>query len=174
MSQIKEIEAKKAQEMLNSNDAVIIDVRGQEKFLNEHIEGAVNIPSEIMSEDLIKSLSTNKKVIISCTSGNRASNVCNAFKSLQSENTFLLKGGLNGWKASSLKTVSAKNKKSLEIERQIFILAGSLITIFNILGFTCSAAFFAVPAFIGAGLVFAGATGFCPMAKFLQKMPWNK
>lgn len=29
-------------------------------------------------------------------------------------------------------------------------------------------------AFVGAGLVFAGSTGYCGMAKVLAKMPWNR
>ncbi|MDK4530548.1 DUF2892 domain-containing protein, partial [Kingella kingae] len=29
-------------------------------------------------------------------------------------------------------------------------------------------------AFVGVGLVFAGVTGFCGMAKLLAKMPWNR
>ena len=29
-------------------------------------------------------------------------------------------------------------------------------------------------AFVGAGLVFAGLTGFCGLAVLLAKMPWNK
>ena len=28
--------------------------------------------------------------------------------------------------------------------------------------------------FVGAGLVFGGATGWCGMAKLLQVMPWNR
>ena len=29
-------------------------------------------------------------------------------------------------------------------------------------------------AFVGAGLTFAGATGFCGMARLLAHMPWNR
>ncbi len=34
--------------------------------------------------------------------------------------------------------------------------------------------FYAVPAFVGAGLTFAGITGWCGMAKLLALMPWNR
>ena len=34
--------------------------------------------------------------------------------------------------------------------------------------------FLAVPAFVGGGLTFAGATGTCGMALVLLKMPWNR
>ncbi len=31
-----------------------------------------------------------------------------------------------------------------------------------------------VPAIVGVGLLVAGATGVCPMAMFLARMPWNR
>jgi hypothetical protein len=31
-----------------------------------------------------------------------------------------------------------------------------------------------VPAFMGAGLAFAGATGFCGLALVMGRMPWNR
>jgi hypothetical protein len=35
-------------------------------------------------------------------------------------------------------------------------------------------AFLGLSAFVGAGLVFAGTTGWCGMAKLLAMMPWNR
>jgi hypothetical protein len=35
-------------------------------------------------------------------------------------------------------------------------------------------AFYALSAFVGAGLTFAGATGWCGMAMLLKTMPWNR
>jgi hypothetical protein len=32
----------------------------------------------------------------------------------------------------------------------------------------------AIPAFFGAGLTFAGATGTCALASVLGRMPWNR
>jgi len=34
--------------------------------------------------------------------------------------------------------------------------------------------FYALSAFVGAGLIFAGTTGFCGMAHLLGLMPWNR
>ncbi len=42
------------------------------------------------------------------------------------------------------------------------------------LGVAAHPAFLAVPAFVGAGLAFAGATGFCGLARLLAVMPWNR
>jgi hypothetical protein len=35
-------------------------------------------------------------------------------------------------------------------------------------------AWLVVPVVVGAGLVFAGVSGMCPMASLIARMPWNK
>jgi hypothetical protein len=43
-----------------------------------------------------------------------------------------------------------------------------------VLGLLVSPWFFVVPAFVGAGLITAGVTGFCGMARLLMRAPWNR
>jgi hypothetical protein len=43
-----------------------------------------------------------------------------------------------------------------------------------VLGALVDPRFHALSAFVGAGLVFAGIMGLCPMANFLALMPWNR
>ena len=54
------------------------------------------------------------------------------------------------------------------------IAAGSLVLIGVLLGALVRPEFYALSGFIGAGLVFAGVSGFCGMAKLLALMPWNR
>jgi hypothetical protein len=42
------------------------------------------------------------------------------------------------------------------------------------LGLFVNIGFMAIPAFVGAGLVFAGVSGFCGMARVLMLAPWNQ
>jgi hypothetical protein len=42
------------------------------------------------------------------------------------------------------------------------------------LGALVSPTFYALAGFVGAGLMFAGATGFCGMARVFAAMPWNR
>ncbi|MHA6498105.1 YgaP family membrane protein, partial [Escherichia coli] len=44
----------------------------------------------------------------------------------------------------------------------------------QILGYTVNSGFFLLSGFVGAGLLFAGISGFCGMARLLDKMPWNQ
>jgi hypothetical protein len=43
-----------------------------------------------------------------------------------------------------------------------------------VLAMAVNPGFIWLSAFIGAGLVFAGSTGWCGMAKLLSAMPWNR
>jgi hypothetical protein len=65
-------------------------------------------------------------------------------------------------------------KAPLEIMRQVQITAGLLVLAGVILSFTVNQAWIGLSAFVGAGLTFAGVSGWCGMAKVLALMPWNR
>ena len=65
-------------------------------------------------------------------------------------------------------------RQPIELQRQVQIGAGSLAFLGTMLGLFVSPWFFAVPAFVGAGLIMAGVTGFCGMASILMRAPWNR
>ena len=58
--------------------------------------------------------------------------------------------------------------------RQVQIGAGSLVLFGVIGGMLFTPVLYWLAAFVGAGLLTAGLTGFCGMAKLLSHMPWNK
>ena len=57
---------------------------------------------------------------------------------------------------------------------RVQIAAGGLILIGGVMGYTVNSGFFVLSGFVGAGLLFAGISGFCGMARLLDKMPWNQ
>lgn len=85
---------------------------------------------------------------------------------------FVLQGGVDAWAAAGL-PLEDNAKAPIEIMRQVQITAGLLILTGVVLGFFVSPGYFGLSGFVGAGLTFAGATGFCGMAKVLALMPWN-
>ena len=86
---------------------------------------------------------------------------------------FIVEGGLDAWKKAGLPVV-ADRRQPIELQRQVQIGAGSLAFVGTMLGLLVSPWFFAVPAFVGAGLITAGVTGFCGMQHILMRAPWNK
>lgn len=86
---------------------------------------------------------------------------------------FILDGGIDAWKNAGLPVVENK-RQPIEIMRQVQITAGSLVFTGTALGALVHPGFYALAAFVGAGLIFAGASGSCMMARLLSFAPWNR
>lgn len=56
---------------LGANDPLILDVRDAFAFQKSHIDGAVNIPLEILSEQ-IEAIPTDRPVLVYCTTGKKS------------------------------------------------------------------------------------------------------
>jgi hypothetical protein len=85
----------------------------------------------------------------------------------------LVEGGLPALRAAGM-PVAEDKRAPMPIMRQVQITAGSLVLLGAVLGALVDPRFYALSAFVGAGLVFAGIMGLCPMANFLALMPWNR
>ena len=87
--------------------------------------------------------------------------------------TYILEGGLDAWKKAGL-PVTLDRSQPIDIIRQVQIVAGSLVLSGVVLGALVAPGFYALSGFVGAGLLFAGISGFCGMARLLAVMPWNR
>ena len=150
--------------------ARLIDIRGTDEYAREHILGATNVPL-----DRIDELGTAPSpVIFHCRSGMRTeANAARLAAATRGGPAYILSGGIDAWRAAGQPTVLDK-KQPMEIMRQVQIAAGTLILVGVLLGFFWSPALFGLSAFVGAGLVVAGATGWCGMAEMLRALPWNR
>ena len=175
MQSVSLISANKVTEKLK-NGAILIDIRQKDEYLRENITQAHSIPLDLLkTQGLPEHLVQAQTLIFHCKSGMRTKNATPLFEQFaqQGKNVFILEGGIEGWKKAGLPT-NFNKKQPLELMRQVQIAAGSLVLLGTILGSTVSSGFYLLSAFVGAGLIFAGVTGFCGMAKLLAKMPWNK
>jgi rhodanese-related sulfurtransferase len=84
-----------------------------------------------------------------------------------------LEGGIPAWQQAGLPVQKLKNAP-LPLMRQVQITAGSLVLLGLILSTMVAPAWILLSWFVGAGLVFAGVSGFCGMARLLAVMPWNR
>jgi rhodanese-related sulfurtransferase len=176
MSRCKElISAKELQLLCNEDKAVVIDIREQDEYNREHIVYAKCVPlSELSkSKDWLNSLSKNKTIVFHCQSGNRTRQAQGKFSELGIENSCILEHGINGWKKNGGKTV-LNQQEPLPIMRQVQIIVGFMIVLGVVLSYVVSPYFNLVSAFFGAGLLFAGISGSCALAKVLMFLPFNK
>ena len=152
--------------------AVLVDIRSADEYAREHINQARHIPMEQLATDAT-ALKDAKAVIFHCRSGNRTRMNEAVLGACVPCETYVLEGGLDAWKKAEL-PVTTDLSQPLELQRQVQIVSGSLIVLGTVLGLTLSPWFFVLPGFVGAGLVFAGVSGFCGLARVLMKMPWNQ
>lgn len=172
MNQIPTITAARAADLVK-NGAVLIDIREADEYAREHIPGARHHPLSRLDKKTLERPS-NGVVVFHCRSGARTqSNAARLASAAQNCEAYALEGGLNAWKKAGL-PIALDRRQPIDIMRQVQIVAGSLVLLGAGLGFFVAPVFYALSAFVGAGLLFAGLTGFCGMATVLGWMPWNR
>ena len=100
---VSDVTPQEATRLINNN-ALVVDVRNLELFLNGHIINAKNVPLTEIDQHMEK-LSKNRgdRVIITCAevgpSGARAASL---LKNAGIKNVVNLKGGISGWQKENL------------------------------------------------------------------------
>ena len=153
----------------------IIDVRTPAEYEQVHAEGARLVPLDRLDpKDVLASRTgpVHAPLYVLCNSGSRAAKACEAFEASGFHNLFNIEGGTTAWEKAGLPVV--RGRKTMSLERQVRIMAGSLVLVGVALGWFVHPACFLLSAFIGGGLVFAGVTDSCGMGMLLAKMPWNR
>lgn len=157
---------------LKAGKAHLVDIRETDEVAREHIAGAARAPlSTFEAADL--NIAADRDVIFMCRTGARTGANCDRLASRVEGEAYVLTGGLEAWKGAGLAT-RVDARAPLEMMRQVQIGAGSLILIGAALGLLVHPGFWALSAFVGAGLLMAGVTGFCGMARVLALAPWNR
>ena len=90
-------------QMINHDDALILDVRENNEYSEGHIINSLHIPLSSLKtrmKDLEKH--KTKKVIIACRSGHRSSQACATLKKEGFVQVFNLSGGVMAWESANL------------------------------------------------------------------------
>jgi rhodanese-related sulfurtransferase len=163
-----------AARLIREQGALLVDIREPDEHARVRIPGAVNLPLSRLHEAEL-AVQEGRPVLFHCRSGARtaASAAALAGKTGETCRAFIVEGGLDAWKAAGL-PVAEDRRQPLELTRQVQIAAGSLVVLGTTLGAVAHPGFFALSGFVGAGLVFAGVTGTCGLARVLRMMPWNR
>jgi rhodanese-related sulfurtransferase len=172
IAKLTQLSPEQTAERLGAGRALLIDIREPDEFVRRHAKGALSRPlSEFEAAHL--TIEPARDVIFTCRSGMRTEANCDRLAAAVDGEAYVLRGGLDAWAAAGL-PVQEDRKAPLELMRQVQIAAGLLVLLGVVLGFTVHPAAFGLAAFVGAGLTFAGVSGFCGMARLLQLAPWNR
>jgi len=153
---------------LAAKGARLIDIRSPDEFRRAKAKGAENRPLDGLGQ-----IESSQPIIFMCKSGMRTNSNSSQLDGCSAGDTYIVEGGLDAWGAAGL-PVQEDTSQPLEMMRQVQIAAGALILLGVLLGSLTSPVWYGLSAFVGAGLFFAGATGWCGMANLLALMPWNR
>jgi glyoxylase-like metal-dependent hydrolase (beta-lactamase superfamily II) len=149
---------------------LLVDVRTPLEFESEHIEGALNIPLEQL-EARAEEIAEPGDLVIVCRTSVRATIAAESL-ARTGRRARVLDGGMLAWRRARLPV--REGRRRLAVDRQVQLIAGSMVLTGVILGIAVNPWFLGLAAFFGAGLTFAGATGTCGLALVLMKLPWNR
>jgi rhodanese-related sulfurtransferase len=160
----------KAKELI-AQGAVLVDIREPDEHARARIAQARHEPlSRLRAIDVGSDVTA---VIFHCKAGGRTAANVERLNAATTCDAFILDGGIDAWKSAGLPIIEDR-KQPIEMMRQVQIVAGSLVFIGAALGALVNPGFYALSAFVGAGLVFAGVSGTCVMARILALAPWNR
>ncbi len=168
-----DVSPEQLEQWLETGEGVLIDVREDFEHAAERIEGAHHHPLTNLDPGDLRAQHPGKKLVFHCRSGGRSAQGATCVGAHEGE-CYHLAGGLEAWKASGRRTIRPAGAPRLDVMRQVQITAGSLVVLGVLLGLLVTPWLLALSAFVGAGLVFAGASGWCGMARLLSRMPWNR
>ena len=149
---------------------VVIDVREAMEYASGHIAGSLNVPLRQLPGAVLP----ERPLVLVCQSGQRSSQGLRQL--LERDHRAPLRelaGGLMAWEQAGL-PLRRLSKAPLPLMRQVQIAAGSLVLLGLTLGTFVAPGWLLLSWVVGAGLVFAGISGFCGMARLLALLPWNR
>ena len=152
----------------------LIDVRTRPEFDQVHAQGAQCHPLDALDPARIwnQRQHPSAPLLLICRSGMRAQKAAERFIAAGFGGVAVVDGGTDAWIAAGLPVI--RGRSTMSLERQVRIVAGSLIVLGCVLGWFANPLWYGLAALIGAGLVIAGITGTCALGMALTWLPWNR
>lgn len=169
---LEEVDAEVLKAWMDKGEVVLVDVREPSEHAGERILGARLVPLSGFNPTQLPQ-EPGKKVVLHCLSGTRSAEAGRKLLEAGFARVYNLKGGLDAWKGAGYATEYNPNAP-ISIQRQVQIIAGTLVLLGTVLGAAASPWFLVISGFVGAGLMFAGITNTCGMAMLLAKLPYNR
>lgn len=112
LSGFKELNPNEAIQLINRENALVLDVREEGEFRDGHIVDARHIPLGSL-EKRLEELSAYKDqpVLVSCRSGHRSANACGLLKKNGFNKIYNLRGGMIAWQNAGLPVSKSTGKR---------------------------------------------------------------
>jgi len=152
--------------------ARLLDVRSAAEYDAQHVRGTVLQPLDSLVPSEWAGETGGGPVYVFCQSGGRAGRAA-ALLAKEGVACSVVEGGLEAWAAAGL-PVEKGTSTVLPLMRQVQLVIGLVSGTGAALAIWKHPLFALIPLFMSAGLVFAGATGYCGLALLMARMPWNR
>lgn len=171
---LKILSPSEAASLVDAGHALLVDVREADEFASRHIPGSLSLPLSLPDNGPL-ACGMDSSLIFTCQTGRRTNaNSGRLLARVPGGSAFVLDGGVDGWARAGLPIAGREAAQALPIMRQVQIAAGLLVLTGVLLSIFVAPPWIALAGFVGAGLSFAGMTGWCGMAQLLGMMPWNR
>ncbi|PZD71131.1 Inner membrane protein YgaP [Acaryochloris thomasi RCC1774] len=154
MRQLQEIDALMLKQWIDKHEALLLDVREQDEFAQEHIPGAELMPLSTF-DPLSIPQPPNKQVVLQCKSGKRSAKAAQKMFEAGFKHVIHLQGGLLAWKAAGYPTYISEDT-SIKPHRVVSIVLGSLILLSTGLGPLVLPSGLLISTLVGASLLLFG------------------
>ena len=157
--------------------SLCIDVRTNGEFKGGFCLGSHNLPLQDLSLDSVNEFlkdrdhDQNLPVYLMCLAGKRAVMAAEKLAGKLNSPVVVVEGGVN---ALPLDVMQVTDQGVLPLDRQVRIAIGSLVLVGILLGALVDPRGYVLAAFVGCGLIYAGITDNCMMARLIARMPWNQ
>jgi len=148
----------------------LVDVRNPDEYEALHVRGAENVPL-MQLLDQSSEWPRGERIHLICQQGPRSQNAAQQLRVAGFEDVAVIDGGTFGCARQGVPVVRGPRK--LGVQQQMQLIVGTMIIV-GAVGSFGATWLIAVALFGGVGLLFAGITGFCPLASALSRAPWNR
>jgi rhodanese-related sulfurtransferase len=152
----------------------LLDVRTPGEFRALHVPGSTNIPLADLPGALteVGRLAAGRPIVLVCQTGRRAATAREILERVGFADLRVLEGGVVAWSEAGGAVERGVRGRSLEAQARL--ITGAAVFAGTMLGVFVSPWLLAIPALLGAAMVFSGIIDSCALAALLGRLPFNR
>ena len=102
MSGVREVGTMEATQLINHQNAVVLDVREDSEFYAGHVPHSVHVPLGQLAKHAELEKYKNRPIIAICRSGMRSGRACSVLRKNGFEQVYNLAGGITAWQQANM------------------------------------------------------------------------